>query len=88
MLRVLVRGGPEAEAGRHGEGAQVVRPRPARGARRDHARLVDLVHHRWRHVGEALEHHVGAGAEGGLVGGVDWSLQSESCVELGNVVFA
>lgn len=54
MLRVLVRGGPEAEAGRHGEGAQVVRPRPARGARRDHARLVDLVHHGRRYVCEAL----------------------------------
>lgn len=50
-VRVWVGGG----AGR-GEGRVVVGPRAPRGARRDYARLVDLVHYRWRHVRETLIH--------------------------------
>lgn len=52
LLSVLVR--VRSGGGRQRE-VVVVRPRAPRGARRDHARLVDLVHHGRCHICETLQ---------------------------------
>lgn len=58
----------------------------ARRASLDHLGSVHLLQDGWRHVGEPLEHHVGALAQRRIVRRVDGRLFCESGVKLGDVV--